>query len=165
MILGPLLSTSAVRYSKKGQRVIGALGRAAVAEFDVPGKRRRSHRRIEPGGRDAPEPREHIDTVDVRDQYQRVVAPCQVLAAVVEDIERELSRRFGIDGQVPGAGDNGARNRSAVTKERAARKSAMVRLCGRSRQRTRGGHEDQQDHPSQDHGNAMDADCACEAQM
>ena len=40
--LGPLLSTSAVRQSEVRQRVVGMLGRAAAAEFDVPGERRRS---------------------------------------------------------------------------------------------------------------------------
>ena len=125
MILGPRLSTSAVRHSRECQRVVRVLIRAADGEFDVPGERRRSHVRIECCNRDASESREHIDAVGVR-----------VVAAVVEDIKRELSRRCGVNDQVPRAGDNGTSNLSAATVERATRKRAMVRLCRRRRRGT-----------------------------
>src|SRR5215470_18829654 len=42
-----LFSTSPVRHCEKHQRVKGILVRAIDAEFDVPGKPRRSHARIE----------------------------------------------------------------------------------------------------------------------
>ena len=129
--LEPPLSTSAVRQSEVLQRVVGMLGRAAAAEIDAPGERRRSCIRVERRRRGVSEPREHVDAAGERDQHQRVVPERQVMAAIVEDVERDLGRRLGIDVHVPIAGDDGARSRSAVTKERAARKRTMVRLCGR----------------------------------
>lgn len=59
------------------------------------------------------------------------------MAAIVENVERDLGRRSGIDVHVPIAGDREEGNGIAVTVERAARKRAMVRLCGRGRRRTR----------------------------
>ena len=53
------------------------------------------------------------------------------MAAIVEDVERDLGRRRGIDVHVPIAGDREEGNGIAVTVERAARKRAMVRLCPR----------------------------------
>ena len=58
------------------------------------------------------------------------------MAAVVEDVERDLSRRMGVDIQIPIAGDSGAGNLIPVTKERAAGNRAVVRLCGLGRRRT-----------------------------
>ncbi len=141
MILRPVLSTSAARCSEERQRVVGALGRAAVAEFDLPGESgHRSCIRIERRRHGVSESREHVHAAAGRRrvQHQRVVPERQVLAAVVEDGGRDLSRRLGIDAHVPRAGDDGGENgRLAVTQERAARKRAMVRLCGRGRQRIR----------------------------
>ena len=109
----------------------------------MPGERRGSLRRIERRRREASERREHIDTLVVRDQYQRVVPERHVMATVDEDIEGQLSQRLWIDDQVPRARDSGPEiGFFAVTVERAARKRAMVGLCGRSRRRTRRGHED-----------------------
>ena len=53
------------------------------------------------------------------------------MAAIVEDVERDLGRRRGIDVHVPIAGDREEGNGIAVTVERAARKRAMVRPCRR----------------------------------
>jgi hypothetical protein len=144
VVLARLLSTSAVRHTEECQRVEGARGRAAVAEFDVPGERRGSLRRIERRRRETSERREHIDTVVVRDQHQRVVPERHVMATVDEDVEGELSRRLWIDDQVPRAGDSGPEigRFFAVTVERAASQRAMVGLSGRGRRRTRRGHED-----------------------
>ena len=47
------------------------------------------------------------------------------MAAIVEDVERDLSRRRGINAHVPIAGDREDGNGIAVTVERAARKRAM----------------------------------------
>ena len=160
MIIGSLLSTSAARHSEECQRVVGALGRAAVAEFDLPGESRWIHCRIERRRHGVSEPGEYVDAAAGRRrvQHQRVVPERQVLAAIVEDGERDLSRRLGIDDHVPRAGDYGGENgRIAVTQERAARKRAMVRLCGRGRRRTRRSHEDQRD--KNEHA------CGCDAQM
>jgi len=134
--LEPPLSTSAVRQSEVLQRVVGMLGRAAAAEIDVPGERRRSCIRVERRRRGVSEPREHVDAVDVRDQHQRVVPERQVMAAIVEDVERDQGWRPA-DVHVPIAGDDGAGNLIAATVERAARKRAMVRLCARGLRRTR----------------------------
>jgi len=71
------------------------LGRAAAAEFDVPGERRRSHTCVERRRRCVSEPREHVDAAGRRDQHQRVVPERQVMAAIVEDVERDLGRRRG----------------------------------------------------------------------
>ena len=105
----------------------------------MPGQPGRSYTRIECCHREASERREHIDTVVVRDQHQRVVPERHVMATVDEDVEGELSRRLWVDDQVPRAGDSGPEigRFFAVTVERAARKRAMVRLCGRCRRRTR----------------------------
>ena len=51
------------------------------------------------------------------------------MAAVVEDVEIDLSRRHGIDVHVPIAGDRGAGNRSHVTQELAARQRTVLSLC------------------------------------
>ena len=113
------------------------LGRAAAAEFDVPGERRRSHRRVERRRRAVSEPREHVDAAGRRDQHQRVVPERQVMAAIVEDVERDLGRRRGIDTHVPDAGDRENGNGIAAAEEGAAGKRAMVRLCARGLRRTR----------------------------
>jgi hypothetical protein len=157
VILGPLLSASAVRHSEERQRVERVLIRAADAEFDVPGERRGSLRRIERRCREASERREHIDTLVVRDQHQRVVPERHVMPAVDEDVERKLSRRLWIDYQVPRAGDSGRVIGIwfAVTVERAASKRARVRLCRRCPQRTCWTREDQQDKD--------ELACGCEA--
>jgi hypothetical protein len=102
-----LLSTSAVRHTEECQRVKGARGRAAIAEFDMPGERRWSLRRIERRRCEASERREHIDTVGERDQRQRVVSERHVMATVNEDIQGKLSRCLWIDDQVPRAGESG----------------------------------------------------------
>ena len=92
----------------------------------------RSYTRIECCRCEPSERREHIDTLVVRDQYQRVVPERHVMATVDEDIEGELSQRLWIDDQVPRAGDSGPEfGFFAVTLERAARKRAMIGLCGR----------------------------------
>jgi len=143
VLLGPLLSTSAVRHSEERQRVERVLIRAADAEIDVPRKSGRSYTRIECCRREASERREHIDAVVVRDQYQRIVPERHVMPTVDEDVERKLSRRLWIDYQVPRAGDSGrVIDWFAVTVERAVSKRAMVRLCRRGRRRTRGDEED-----------------------
>ena len=113
------------------------LGRAATAEFNVPGEHRRSLICIEYRCRCVSKPGEHVDAAGVGDQHQRVVAERQVMVTIVEDVERDLRRRLGIDVHVPIAGDRLEGNRSAATVERAARKRAMVRLCGRGLRRTR----------------------------
>jgi len=113
------------------------LGRAAAAEFDVPGERRRSHTCIERRRRCVSEPREHVDAAGRRDQHQRVVPERQVMAAIVEDVERDLGRRRGIDVHVPVAGDREDGNGIAVAEESATRKRAMVRLCVPGRRRSR----------------------------
>jgi hypothetical protein len=152
ILLGPLLSASAVRHSEERQRVEGVLIRAADAEFDVPRESGRSYTRIECCRREASERREHIDAVVVRDQYQRIVPERHVMPTVDEDVERKLSRRLWIDYQVPRAGDSGrVINWFAVTVERAASKRAIVRPCALGLRWTRQGHEDQQDHGSQDY--------------
>ena len=126
----PVLTTSAVCVSEERQRVEGVLIRAADAEFDVPGEPRWSYARIERCNSEASERREHIDAIDVRDQYQRVVPERHVMAAVDEDIECKLSRRLWVDGQVPRAGNRVRRRieEFAITEEVAARKRAMVGL-------------------------------------
>jgi hypothetical protein len=138
ILLGPLLSASAVRHSEERQRVEGVLIRAADAEFDVPRESGRSYTRIECCRREASERQEHIDAVVVRDQYQRIVPERHVMPTVDEDVERKLSRRLWIDYQVPRAGDSGRVIGIwfAVTVERAASKRALVRLCSRGPQRT-----------------------------
>jgi hypothetical protein len=123
--------------SEVRQRVVGMLGRAAAAEFGVPGERRRIHPRVERRRHGVAEPREHIDAVDVRDQHQRIVPERQVMAAIVEDVERDLGRRRGIDAHGPISGDREEGNGIAVTVARTTRKRAMVRLCGRGLRRTR----------------------------
>ena len=119
---------SAVRHSKVRQRVVGVLVWAADAELDVPGERRRIRRRIERCRRGVSKAREYVDTVDERHLHQSVVPERQVVAAVIEYVERNLSRRLGIDDDVPLTGDDGTVNRSAVTQERTTRKRAMIRL-------------------------------------
>jgi len=54
------------------------------------------------------------------------------MPAIVEDVERDLGRRRGIDAHVPVAGDREDGNGIAAAEESAARKRAMVRLCGRA---------------------------------
>jgi hypothetical protein len=81
VLLGPLLSTYAVRHSKERQRVAGVLVWATDTEFDVPRERRWIDRRVERHCHGSSEPRECIDAVDVRDQHQRVVPERQVMAA------------------------------------------------------------------------------------
>jgi hypothetical protein len=132
ILLGPLLSASAVRHSEERQRVEGVLIRAADAEFDVPGEPHWSYARIERCSRETSERREHIDAIDVRDQYQRVVAERHVMAAVDEDIKCELRRRSWVDGQVPRAGNRvrGRIKEFAITEKVAARKRAVVCLRG-----------------------------------
>ena len=133
-----MLPTSAVRHSEERQRIEGVLIRAADAEFDVPGEPGRSYTRIECCHREASERREHIDAVGEREQGQRVVPERHVMPTVDEDIEGELSQRLWIDDQVPRARDSGPEiGFFAVTVERAARKRAMVGLCGRGWRRTR----------------------------
>jgi len=131
------LPTSAGRHSEVGQRVVGALGRAAATELDVPGERCRSLSRIKRHCHGVPKPRERVDALREPDQHQRVVAERQVMTAVVEDVERDLSRRLGIDDHIPIPGDRGPGNRRAATLELAARKRAMERLSGRGRRPTR----------------------------
>ena len=97
ILLGPLLSASAVRHSEERQRVEGVLIRAATTEFDVPRESGRSHTRIESCRREASERREHIDVTVARDQYQRIVPERHVMQTVDEDVERKLSRRLWID--------------------------------------------------------------------
>ncbi len=108
----------------------------------MPGERCRSLIRIKRHCHGVPKPREHVDAVREPDQHQRVVAERQVMAAVVEDVERDLSRRLGIDDHIPIPGDRGPGNRRAVTEELAARKRAMVRLSGRGRRRAGDGRCD-----------------------
>jgi hypothetical protein len=95
VLLARLLSTSAIRHSKERQRVVGVLVWAADTEFDVPSERRWIHRRVERCRHGISEPRECIDAVDIRDEHQRVVPERQVVAAVIEDVERDLSRCVG----------------------------------------------------------------------
>ena len=133
MILGQLLSTSAVRQSEVRQRVVGTLGRAAAAEFGLVGEACRSLIGVE-GGYDNPfESREDIDTVDERDELEVEVPECEMAPAIVEDSERELGWRFSIDDHLPEATDGVRRGHEefAVTEKIAAGKRAMVRLCGR----------------------------------
>src|SRR4029077_14282399 len=138
ILLGPLLSASAVRHSEERQRVEGVLIRAADAEFDVPRESGRSYTRIECCHREAAERREHIDAVGVRDQHQCVVPERHVMATVDEDVKGELSRRLWIDYQVPRASDSGPEiGFFAVTVERAPSKRAMVGLCALGPRRTR----------------------------
>ena len=130
MRAAPFLSTAAVCHSEERQRVEGVLIRAADAELDVPGEPGRSYTRIECCHREASECREHIDTLVVRDQYQRVVPERHVMATVDEDVEGQLSQRLWIDDQVPRARDSGPEiGFLAVTVERAASERAMVGLC------------------------------------
>ena len=107
VLLGPLLCTSGVRHSKERQRVVGVLVWAADTKFDVPSERRWIHRGVERRRHGIPEPRECIDAVDIRDEHQLVVPERQVMAAIIEDGERDLSRRRGIDIHVPRTGDDG----------------------------------------------------------
>ena len=113
------------------------LGRASTAEFDGPGERRRSCIRIERRRRCISEAREHVDAARRRDQHQRVVPERQVMAAIVEDVERDLGRCLGIDVHVPIAGDREDGNGIAVTVERTARNRPMVVLCALGPRRTR----------------------------
>ena len=53
-----------------------------------------------------------------------------MVAAVVEDVERDLSRRVGINVQIPNAGDNVSGNLIPVTEEGAAGNRAVVCFCG-----------------------------------
>ena len=135
VLLGPLLSTSAVRHSKVLQRIVGVLVWAADTKCDAPFERRWIHHRVERCRHRISEPRECIDAVDIRDEHQLVVSERQVMAAIIEDVERDLSRRRGIDIHVPVTGDDGAGNRGAVTIERTARNRPMVGLCGPRRTR------------------------------
>ena len=50
-----------VGQSEERQRVVGMLGRAATAEFDMPGERCGSRIRVERRRRAVSEPREHVD--------------------------------------------------------------------------------------------------------
>ncbi len=64
----------------------------------MPGELRWIHGRINRRRRDILRtPRTCIDAVEVRDQHQPVVPARQVLAAVIEDVERDLSQRCRID--------------------------------------------------------------------
>src|SRR6476660_3086503 len=125
----PLL-ISAVRHSQVRHRVVGVLAWAAHTEFDVPAELCWIPRRINRRRRGISEPRESIDAVEVRDQHQPVVPERPVMAAIIEDVERDLSRRRRIDIHVPLTGDDGAGNRIGVTGERTARNRSMVVLCG-----------------------------------
>src|SRR5262245_56302995 len=152
ILLRLLLSASPVRHSEDRQRVERVLIRAADAEFDVPRESGRSYTRIECCHCETSERREHIDAFVLRDQYQRIVPERHVMLTVDEDVKCKLSRRLWIDYQVPRASDSGCViNWFAVTVERAAIKRAIVRLCPLGLRCTRQGHEDQQDHGSQDY--------------
>ena len=59
-----------------------------------------------------------------------------MVAAVVEYVERNLSRRLGINVDVLRTGDDGTVNRSAVTQERTTPKRAMIRLRSLGLRRT-----------------------------
>jgi hypothetical protein len=52
---------------------------------------RRICRRIESRRRDVSKPREHVDAVDESHLHQPVVPERQMVAAIVEDVERDLS--------------------------------------------------------------------------
>ena len=122
---------------KNVSEFVGVLVWAADTEFDVPSECRWIYRRVERRRHGISEPRERIDAVDIGDEHQRVVPERQVVAAVIEDVERDLSRRRRIDIYVPRTGDDGAGNRVAVTVERSARNRPMVGLCACGLRRTR----------------------------
>jgi|SRR5262245_57290604 len=96
----------------------------------MPGERCWSNTGIKCCSGDASKPGEHIDATNEGNKYQVIVTERQVVAAVIEDIEGELSGCLGIDVQVPSAGDSGTGNLVPVAEECAARNCAVVRFRG-----------------------------------